>query len=319
MNPEDLKKKILKFELLGGFVIFILIIITVFSIPSSKLVFPQYFDVPKGSTLSSVADSLQSKGFIRGELSFKICVYLFGGSKHLMAGVYQFERPIGPCVIAERIVRGVYSITPEKITIPEGFLKKEIAIKFSNFPRFDTARFMDEAKEGYLFPDTYFFNHSMTDTEIAQIMTNNFDKQIKSLESDIAKSKRSLDDIIKVASIVERETIFPEDRPKVAQVLWRRLDLKIPLQADVTFAYINGKGTFQLTDEDLKTDSPYNTYNRVGLPPTPIGNPGLDSIKAALYPSDTKYLYFLSDKKGRMYFAKTFEEHQVNREKYLGK
>ena len=319
MNPEALRKAILKYEFWGIIFIIFFGFLLLFSIPNSSAEFPKYFDVQKGTGLNQISDHLVESGFIRTGLPFKLCAYLFGGNVHSVAGVYQFEKPLGPCVIAKRISLGTFSIAPVKITIPEGFMKKEIAARFIDYPRFDTVKFMALAPEGYLFPDTYFFNPTVDEDTVIETMTGNFKNQIEPLAPLILKSKRTEKNIIIMASIVEKETIFPEDRPIVAQVLWKRLDLGMPLQADATFAYINGKGTFQLTDDDLKINSPYNTYNRTGLPPTAIGNPGLDSIKATIVPSKTSYLYFLSDKAGHMHYAKTFEEHQTNREKYLGK
>ncbi len=318
MDAETLKKNILRYEFFGVLFIIFFSFLLLFSIPNSTTTFPKYFDVPKGASLGEISLSLREKGLIRNELPFKLCSYLFG---HLesKAGVYNFEKPLGACRIAKRINKGTYSLSSLKITIQEGLSKKEILNKFRDFPRFNFRTFLATAPEGYLFPDTYFFDPNMTEKDVIEIMTNNFKKHIEPLEIDIKKTKRSEADIIKMASIVERETIFPEDRAKVAQVLWKRLDMGMALQADATFIYINGKGTFQLTTDDLKIDSPYNTYVHTGLPPTPIGNPGLESIKATLYPAKTNYLYFLSDKAGHMYFAKTFEEHQINREKYLGK
>ncbi len=319
MPPSSLSKKILEFGSLSLIFVLILIALILFFVPSTSAVGNGYFDIEKGEGLSQIAALLVERGYMNNSAPFKICSFLLGAGKRSQAGVYQIEKPLGACQLAYRISNGIYSTTPVKLTIPEGFLKKEIAAKFADFPRFDQEKFLGLAPEGYLFPDTYFFNPSMTETDVIEIMKNNFEKQMAPLQNDIKKSKRSLREIIIVASIVERETVFAEDRPKVAEVLWRRLDLGMPLQADATFAYINGKGTFQLTDDDLKINSPYNTYTRVGLPPTAIGNPGLASIKAALYPAKTDYLYFLSDKTGRVYFAKTFEEHQTNRERYLGK
>jgi len=120
-----------------------------------------------------------------------------------------------------------------------------------------------------------------------------------------------------MASILEGEALTTSDRKLVAGVLWRRLEIGMPLQVDATFSYVNGKTTFELTLDDLKIDSPYNTYKYKGLPPTPINNPGLNSINAALYPTKTKYLYFLSGNDGKMHYARTFEEHKRNRQLYL--
>jgi UPF0755 protein len=120
-----------------------------------------------------------------------------------------------------------------------------------------------------------------------------------------------------MASLVEEETRTPADRRLVAGILWKRIKLGMPLQVDAVFPYINGKNTYEVTARDLKIDSPYNTYLYPGLPIAPIANPGLDSIKAAIEPAESPYLYYLSDRAGAMHYAKTFEEHKRNRELYL--
>jgi UPF0755 protein len=124
-------------------------------------------------------------------------------------------------------------------------------------------------------------------------------------------------DIIKMASIVEEEGRTMETREIIAGILWKRISIKMPLQVDSSFKYINGKTTATLTTEDLKIDSPYNSYTNRGLPPTPISNPGLAAIRATINPIKTPYLYFLSDKNGNMHYAITFEEHVENKLKYL--
>ena len=150
-------------------------------------------------------------------------------------------------------------------------------------------------------------------------MEDNFKSKIESVRGNIDNFKKPLTDVIIVASIIEDEAITSDDRRIVSGILWKRLKMKMPLQVDALFRYLDGKGTFDLTTEDLATTSPYNTYKYIGLPPTPINNPGLDSILAAVEPKKTNYLYFVSDKKGVMHYAATFEEHQRNRELYLGR
>jgi UPF0755 protein len=137
--------------------------------------------------------------------------------------------------------------------------------------------------------------------------------------SGLATSTHSLKDSIIMASILENEARTTESRKIIAGILWKRLYLGMPLQVDSTFSYINGKNTYDLTLDDLKINSPYNTYLYKGLPPGPISNPGLDAINDAIYPTKTPYLYFLSSKSGDMYYAKTFEEHKRNKELYLNK
>lgn len=152
-----------------------------------------------------------------------------------------------------------------------------------------------------------------------EIMKLNFDNKIIELKEQIENSKYSLNEIITLASIIEEEAIKEEDRKIVSGILQTRLKIGMALQVDATFAYINGKNTYALTHDDLRKDSPYNLYTNVGLPPTPISNPGIESIKAVLEPINTDYLYFLSDLNGNVYYAKNFDEHQANREKYLRK
>lgn len=120
-----------------------------------------------------------------------------------------------------------------------------------------------------------------------------------------------------MASLIEREAKTDEDRKTIAGILWNRIDLKMPLQVDAVFGYIKGIDTYHPTSEDLSIESPYNTYLHAGLPPTPISNPGLESLHAAATPTKTDYLYYLTGKDGVMHYAKTFEEHKANRAKYL--
>jgi UPF0755 protein len=149
-------------------------------------------------------------------------------------------------------------------------------------------------------------------------MRENFARQTQDYQEDILKSKKSLNDIVIMASIIEEEANGSlESKRIVSGILWKRLSLKMPLQVDAPFTYYNGKNSYTLTKEDLAQDSPYNTYINKGLPPTAIANPGIDSIRAAIAPTQTDYLYFLSDKKGNMYYAKTFAEHKQNKELYL--
>ena len=150
-------------------------------------------------------------------------------------------------------------------------------------------------------------------------MRSNFLRKIVSIQQSIFDFKHSEKDIIIMASILEDEATSTEARRIVSGILWKRLALGMPLQVDSTFLYINGKNTYDLTLDDLKIDSPYNTYLYKGLPPGPIGNPGLEAITDAVNPTASKYLYFLSSRDGTVYYAKTFEKHQTNREKYLNK
>ncbi|MFA4890318.1 MAG: endolytic transglycosylase MltG [Candidatus Paceibacterota bacterium] len=173
-----------------------------------------------------------------------------------------------------------------RITIPEGYTTKDIAERLKNFRNFNKEEFLKiaEDKEGYLFPDTYFFTSKEMPEEIIEKMENNF----KVKAGDVQK------DILIMASIIEKEARNKEDRRIISGILWKRLKINMPLQVDVSLY----------------------TYDNKGLPPMPICNPGLDAIDAAKNPVDSKYWYYLSDKKGVTHFARTFEEHKRNRAKY---
>jgi UPF0755 protein len=142
-------------------------------------------------------------------------------------------------------------------------------------------------------------------------------KKTESLNEEISKSKRSLKEIIIMASLIEKEARGEEDRFIISGILWKRIEKGIPLQVDAPFLYILGKESSELTISDLSTNSPFNTYRYKGLPPAPIGNPGLESIKASLRPTTSPYLYYLHDKNGNIYYAKTYDEHKQNIKKYL--
>jgi len=174
-------------------------------------------------------------------------------------------------------------------------------------------------KEGYLFPDTYIFPAGATEEDVIKEMEENFAKRILPLQTQIRDFKRPLKDVLIMASLVEGEVRTTETRRQVSGILWKRLQLGMPLQVDAVFPYIIGKNTFEVTTDDLKIDSPYNTYLYVGLPPGPINNPGLDAITAAITPTPSNFLYYLTDLAGQIHYAATHAEHLINRAKYLGK
>ena len=215
---------------------------------------------------------------------------------------------------------GKFRLAPVVVTIPEGFDSHQIADAFAEkLPNFNKEEFLTLVadKEGYLFPDTYYFLPSVTADDVIGMMNKNFNTKITPLEEDIYKSKWSLHEIITLASLIEEEASRGKDQVLISSVLWNRLNLNMPLQVDAVFRYINGKNTYQLSLEDLKIDSPYNTYVYKGLPPGPITNPGIKAIEAALRPVESNYLFYLADRRGNTYFAKTFDEHKLNKFRYI--
>ncbi len=276
------------------------------------------FVVEKGQSLSAVASSLADAHIISSPFLFKNLVVMLGRGNGIKAGDYSFKKPISVYGVASRLTKGEYGLLTIKITIPEGLNIFDMASLFEReLIEFDSEKFLSLAKEGYLFPDTYFFLQNATESDVLSLMKNNFDKKIAGLNEQIKTLGKPLDEIVIMASILEEEARTEETREIISGILWKRIEIDMPLQVDVTFQYINGKTTKDLTKADLEIDSPYNTYKYKGFPPTPISNPGLEALTATLNPKDTPYFYFLSDKGGIMHYATTFTEHKKNRELYL--
>lgn len=279
--------------------------------------------VEKGDTLSGVAEKLSEARTIRSRVAFKALVIFFSGSKGLQAGDYYFAEPQNAVRIAWRLTHSSYQLKNVRVTIPEGTNSIETAdilAKQKNLTHFVKKDFLKIAApyEGYLFPDTYFLMPNVTAQDVVDLMLDTYKMRIKALEKDIVAFGRPISDVIKMASIIEEEARTDETREIIAGILWKRLDEGMPLQVDAAFAFVNGKKDSRyISSEDLKIDSPYNTYVKKGLPPTPISNPGLDAIRATVHPIKTSYYFYLSDKDGNMRYAVTHDQHVLNKQKYL--
>lgn len=279
--------------------------------------------IERGESLSQVATSFEQRGVVRSAFWLKTFVFILGGQKRVVAGDYYFPSAVSIFRVVRMIHNGEFGLIAKKITLPEGTSSIQMAeILKKELPVFNSDDFIDEVKnnnyEGTLFPDTYFLTPNIRASGLILMMRENFARQTEQYQEDILKSGKSLNDIIIMASIIEEEANGNlEAKRIVSGILWKRLSKGMPLQVDAPFTYYNGKNSYTLTREDLAADHPYNLYLNKGLPPTAIDNPGIDSIRAAIAPTNTDYLYFLSDKKGNMYYAKTFEEHKTNRELYL--
>ncbi len=280
-----------------------------------------YFTVSKGEGLSQIATALTKEHFIRSPFLFKVLVTLSGNQKELVSGVYAFKGPLNLFQVVYRIVSGEYGLTPVRVTIPEGTNVFEIADILKKYSKdFNRDEFIRIAgpHEGYLFPDTYYFLPSVGAEEAFETLRTNFTKRIGVIQDEVKSFTRPIDEVVKMASILEEEARTTTSRRIIAGILWKRLSIGMPLQVDAAFQYVNGKkDSADLTFDDLKIDSPYNTYVYKDFPPTAITNPGLDSLFSAVTPIKTAYFYYLSDKKGEMHYARTFEEHVANKYKYL--
>lgn len=275
--------------------------------------------ISDNSSLSIISDGLANKNIIKSPFLFKIGVVIFGGQKGLFAGDYRFTKPQNSLIVAYRMVKGHQGLPKVKITIPEGTNSYDMAYLYlTKFPNFNAPKFLALAlqNEGYLFPDTYYFLSNVKPEEVIKTMRNNFNAKTLSIKSYIESSDKILDEIIIMASIVEEEAKSSEDRRMVAGILWKRLKEGIPLQVDPPFYYITGK-TNGVTYDDLKIDSPYNTYRNKGLPKGPISNPGLDAILATLKPIESTHYFYLTGRDGEMKYADTFDGHIRNKNVYL--
>lgn len=280
------------------------------------------FVINKGEGFNSIIKRLSAENLIRNKLVFYAIALQKGIGKRIQAGEFKLSKKMTAQEVAETITHGT---TDEWVTVVEGLRKEEIAQIISQQFTISEINFIENAKEGQLFPDTYLLPKTATADSIIQTMEANFQKKMAEARSERPFEKRSDHDVLILASLVEREAKFADDRRLVASIILKRVQNDWPLQLDATIQYALGyqrkDKTWwkrELTVDDLKVDSTYNTYERKGMPPAPICNPGLDSIKAALAADpNTPYWYYVNDKNGRIHVAKTLEEHNENIRMYL--
>jgi len=301
--------------------IFLCFLITVlFFRPPSDFPSDKIVQIEEGASLNQIIGILQKENIIRSSFWFKVFAYATLNQNDLVAGDYFFNQKLGLVSVLFKLANGEYGLTPESVTFYEGLTNLEIAqVLKKRFENFDDETFIaiSKDKEGFLFPDTYMFLPNVGPREVLSTLQNNFDNRIEPFLEDIEKSGKTLEEIIIMASIIEREARTQGSRDIISGILWKRIEIDMPLQVDAVFPYFLGKNTYQLTLKDLESDSLYNTYKYKGLPYGPIANPGLSSIKASLYPKMSPYLFYLSDKNGMMHYAEDFEGHKRNRVLYL--
>lgn len=301
-------------------VILVLIVFISYAIPPKDFPEKKIVAVKSGQYLSTIAINLEKADIIKSPFLLKVFVVLFSGHRQALAGDYLFEKPESVLRIAYRLVNGVQGIPKYKVTIMEGMTVRQIAntIKKS-IPDFDSETFLVLAKqyEGFLFPDTYYFYENATPESVIEQLRETFREKIKTQLLSIQAFGKPIEDIVIMASIVEKEASNMKDRKIIAGILWKRLEIGMALQVDAPFYYTLGKDSLSLTKSDLTKDTPYNTYTNKGLTPTAIGNPGLGSIEATLNPTKTDYLFYLSDSKGITHYAVDHDGHVANKVKYL--
>lgn len=274
--------------------------------------------IRSGLSVDDIASSLAESGVIQSPVLFKLVTVFSGSAESLRAGRYRFPHPLTQNEIIEALRSGLYANESVILTIPEGTRVSGIdAIIHNAFPHIAEGAFIAIASssEGYLFPDTYHLTPNATAFDIFTLMSATFDERVKPLFPD--EDKRDLAKIVTIASLLEREGNSRESMEIISGIIYKRMKLGMPLQVDATLEYERGKGSSELSLEDLQIDSPYNTYTNKGLPPTPIANSGLMALAAAQNPLASPYLYYLTGKDGVFYYANTFEEHKRNKARYL--
>lgn len=293
------------------------------------------FVVAEGDTAGPVARRLADEGIISHPAVLLLALYDQGSEDKLQAGTYRVSASMRPSALAQLFQRAAGE--PLVLRIIEGWRLTEIAAEVQRrFPRISASEFQraavagrydyaflrgarpDASLEGFLYPDTYFFTPDVTAEDIVRTLLETFQARAGDLVTEAA-AKRDVRpyEIVVIASIVEREARARKESPLIASVFWNRITRGMPLQADPTVQYALGSWR-ELTLEDLKVDSPSNTYVHPGLPPTPISSPGLVALQAAAAPASTDFLFFAArgDGTGEHAFAKTLEEHEANRAKY---
>lgn len=302
-------------------------------------------EIPAGSSVKQIGRILHENGLIRNPDLFTYYVKYKGTGSRLQAGAYQFQtgQSIDELVLA--MADGNTVVDASRFTIPEGWNVEQIADHLAEKGLVDKAKFLAEVNqgsfpeypfvasipvkegrkyrlEGYLFPETYEIKKGATEREIIAKMLAQFQKEWKpEWDEQLKKLNMTMDEAVTLASIVEREVVVDKERPVVAGVYYNRMREGWLLQADATVQFVLGKQRDRITYDDLKVESPYNTYLYPGLPPGPIANAGRESLAAVAYPEQHDYFFYVTKKDGTSehYFSRTLQEHEANDRKSRGK
>lgn len=302
------------------------------------------FVIESGEGVNQISINLYDASVIKSKLAFETYAYLKDIEGDFIAGEYTLPGIVNIKHLTEILTTG-QEAEEWKLTMIEGWTTRDLAWHLENQGRFQAGEVLEATGvsqpsnqysidisdyeflldkpesanlEGYLFPDTYYYFNYATIDDILRKMFNNFDRKLtREMREDIRRQDKTIFEVVTMASIVEREVMSDEDKRIVAGIFWKRLDSGMPLQADSTVNYVTGKKTPSVSYADLEIDSLYNTYKYPGLTPGPISNPGLASIEATIYPKESEYWFFLTDEDGNVHYARDFEGHISNKNKYL--
>ena len=293
------------------------------------------FTISTGSSISTVIAEMVEDNYLRSQLGGKIA-FAFSNTQVVQPGVFNISPRMNAWQIASVIKSGETAGT--RVTIPEGYSISQIASRLET-SQITSAREFTQALseidkkeytflsttnrqvinpfEGYLFPDTYEFYKGMPAAQVVQRLLDNFSTRTSGLSSEIESSGFTIQQIVTLASLIEREANNEEDRKLIAGVILNRLDLGMRLDIDASVRFIFDNWSDPITSSQLSSSSPYNTRRVAGLPPGPICNPGLAAMKAILNPTNSDYLYYLTDSDGVTHYATTLDQHNVNKAKYI--
>jgi len=296
----------------------------------------QTVQIEKGQGAKEIAKNFEEHKLIRSAFWFETYIWLEGKQNQLQAGQYSIDPSLSTAQIVDMLAQGKVVENEIWVTIPEGFTSKQTEArliesgldsgvsgeKAENYK--SKYNFLIDAPakvglQGFLFPDTYKFRkEDDLDSIIIKMLDNFDDKLTGQMRSDIKNQNRSIFEIVTMASILEKEVNSSGERKIASGIFWKRIKDNYPLESDATLSYILGDKEVSHSIEDTKIDSPYNSYRYKGLPPTPINNPGLDALLAAIYPQESDYYFFLTKPDtGEAVFSKTLQEHNLNIVKYL--
>ncbi len=292
--------------------------------------------IEKNDSGAEIAEKLYDQGLIDSKMTFRLALRVNGVMDKLQEGYYRIPNNISLHELVSVLQKG--NVESIKVTFPEGFTLEQIATRLEEEKVVSKADFLREAKvyvpynymygdkpvtyhvEGFLYPSTYEFPVHVSAKDVLKTMTSEMNKKLTpSVREKIKEKGLTIYEFITLASLVEREALFDEDRPIIASVFLKRLSINMPLQSCASIEYLLGTRKPILSIEDTQIDSPYNTYLHTGLPPGPIANPSEKSMEAVLNAKATDYLYFVADEKGHHHFSKTYDEHLKTIESIYGK
>ncbi len=276
------------------------------------------FRVSEGQSVASIAQRLEQQSLVRSGAFVRAVLAITRTSDRVRSGDYIFQPRANAFSIVTSLIRGDYGDAYVWVTIPEGATNQSIAsLLNSKIPSISRQKFIElaESKEGYLFPDTYHFSRLSTEEDLIKKMHDNFLSKTSALRLQVGT--KSFSDAIIIASMLEHEAVNIDDARVISGIIRNRLAQNMRLQIDATLKYITGRGSADITRTDMRNKSLYNTYRYEGLPPAPIGNPGMEMITAALYPNKSNYIYYLHAPDRTAYYAVTHQDHVKNKQKYL--